>query len=151
MYKELIDLTLFIAMESDSNLTWKYVKDVEDKKLSESYAKLMDMKYIPKDLHELFMKRSNGRPSKSLFKALSEEKVIKRVLPLDEKASGNVFKTFTSIKDRIPKNTIPFMETENGDILIMATSGTIHIWLHDKDKTVKVAKSLKEFLEKLYE
>lgn len=144
-----INLGLESLEEKEDSITWKYVKEVEDKNATKALAKLLDMKYIPKDLNDLLISKSNGRPNKRTLKVNGKQVQIKRVLPLSKDDKGNIFNICTTVRDKIAKNMIPFMETESGDFICMSTQGNIHIWFHETNKTVKVAKSLTDFLNKL--
>lgn len=135
--------------KKEESITWKYVKEVADKNATKTLAKFLDMKFIPKDLNELLLNKSNGRPSKRTLKVNGTEVQVKRVLTLSKEDKGNIFNICAATRDKIQKNMIPFMETENGDLICMSTQGNIHVWFHETNKIVKVAKSLTDFLNKL--
>ena len=130
------------------NITWKYVKPLADVASIEEYETRTGAS-LPDDIKETVRLYNGGRPSLKYYNLPTEaDKEFKSLLSFNRSDVENVFAFFPL--DSSDKNLVPFAIDPAGNLFVIK-GGSIHLWLHETDKTVFLANSFSAFLETLHD
>lgn len=129
------------------NITWKYVKPLENQNSVSELEKNIGIS-LPLDIQQIFQKYNNGRPSLKLFDTSKEvECEFKKLLSLNTSDAENIY-DFLKLESKF-KELVPIASTPSGN-LICLYDGKIVYWNHELDSIEELSNSFTNFLEKLY-
>ena len=130
------------------NITWKYVKPLTNENSIAEYEKLTATS-LPSDVKEVVRTCNGGRPSPTYYDLATEkDKEFKTLLSFNREDIENVFKFYPL--DSSDKSLVPFAIDSAGNCFVVK-NGTIHLWLHELDKTIPLSDSFTTFLKSLHD
>ena len=134
---------------SNMNIEWKYKID-----LNENAIAGISSKYnvtIPEDLVNLLKKANAATPSKTKFMVKVDEKILGAILSFNPgEKEADSFET--AMRIGFEKNIIPFGIDPFGNYICYNTKDkSIMFFDHENDSLTVISKSLKDFLDMLYE
>lgn len=130
------------------DITWKYVKPLVDAGSIAEFESLVGTT-LPEDLKNTIRTNNGGRPSLKYYDlALEKDKEFKSLLSFNRGDVENVFAFYPL--DSANKKLVPFATDPAGNCFVVK-NGTIHLWLHELDRTMFVAESFSAFLEMLHD
>src|SRR5574344_1199302 len=131
------------------SITWKYVKPTTMDKI-EAVEKENAIK-LPEDLQNLLIANNNGRPSPSTFDTKkSKERVFKKLLSYNKEDTENIYTAIEVLKKE-NSYLFPIASDPSGNFICLEKGEKIVLWLHEVNRTEFIAKSMTEFIEKLYQ
>lgn len=133
-----------------NNLSWKYVKPLNNNKAVESFESEYGLK-LPQDITKCIKQNNGGRPDKKLFDTeVSKGRVIKSLLSFNKDDLETVYDAIYILKNEKP-NLVPLVSDPSGNYICFDTKQqVIVLWLHETNVTEKISTSFTAFLEKLY-
>lgn len=134
-----------------NNLTWKYVKELENKNAVELFEDENDIK-IPTDIVECIKINNGGRPNRKGFDTeCSKGRVVKSLLSFNPEDLETIYTIFDVLKKE-KSELIPIFSDPSGNYICYDTlNKEMVLWLHETNTTEKISNSFSEFLSSLYE
>ena len=144
------EITMEKFIGKEESLKWDYVKPLKVKEAIDIFEKMTGSK-IPSDIRSYIVKYNNGRPSKKTFNTdASEGRVIKSLLSFNASDADNIYDAYLALSKE-NEGLIPVASDPSGNYICFTTgSKDIVLWLHETNKTEKIASSFNDFLKKLY-
>lgn len=132
-------------------MEWKLAElPVSDKEIEQT-EKTTGLVF-PQPLKELF-KRANGAiTNKNIFVTPDkDELVLNNILNLNKNSAYPFAKAYNDVKDRLPKNFVPFAIDPFGNLFCMGKDDGIFFWRHDnpEHQVVLLAPNLTTFFSEL--
>lgn len=137
------------------DIRWKYVKEKGNKEKILAYQNEHDIKF-PDDYIDCVMEYQGGTPKPNVFDTIkNQERILKSLLSFCENKNENIFAVTEWLKDRIPKELIPFANDPSGNYICFEYANDnnpkVVYWNHETNEIEYVAESFSELLDKLYE
>ncbi len=139
-----------------SDLTWKYVKPLEDNDAVANFADKNGLK-LPQDIISCIKQNNGGRPNKKMFDTeVSKGRLIKSLLSFNKRDLETIYDIFNMLKNENPvpianKNLVPIASDPGGNYICYNTiNQNIVLWLHETNATENIADSFTAFLKALY-
>ena len=129
-------------------LTWKYVKNLQDIKAIDNFEKEHSVSF-PQDLKACIIKNNGGRPSKSILDTATEKGHVFKVLLSFNKEDRETIFTIYEVLQKEDSSLLPFASDPAGNFLCIK-DGKVVLYLHETGGVEKVANSFSELIEKLY-
>ena len=131
-----------------NDLTWKYVKPLEDNDAVANFADNNGLK-LPQDIISCIIQNNGGRPNKKMFDTeVSKGRLIKSLLSFNQGDLETVYDVFNMIKN---ENLVPIASDPGGNYICYNTiHQNIVLWLHETNATESIADSFTAFLKALY-
>lgn len=127
---------------------WKYVKTLKDVSSIDKFESEHGFSF-PKDLKDILLKYNGGRPPRRYFDVGSEkDKEFKTLLSFNESDIETIYKCYPL--DSADKTLIPFASDPAGNYFVLKDNA-VCLWNHETDKTVFLAPTFTEFLQRLHD
>ena len=107
---------------------------------------------FPQTLKDLFKKANGAITNKNIFITLDkDELVLNNILNLNKNSAYPFSKAYNDVKDRLPKNFVPFAIDPFGNLFCMGKDDQIFFWRHDNpdNQEVLLAPNLRTFFSEL--
>lgn len=137
----------------DNNIQWKYVKQLTDNNVIRTYESEYGIEFNS-DYIEIVKQFNGARPRPNTFDCdCRKECVFKSLLSFNESDKENIFEVSEWLKDRLPKNIIPFASDPAGNYICFDNnnkSDKIVFWIHETNELIQIANSFVELIKGLY-
>lgn len=129
---------------------WKYIKKNISRENISDFERKSAFKFTD-EVVDFIIDFNNGRPIKNQFNTLvSKGYVFEKLLSFNENDKENIFKTYDSLVNQIPKNMVALALDPFGNYICLDEKQNVFLWLHERKLVENTGKFLIEFIESLY-
>ncbi|MDD2229522.1 MAG: SMI1/KNR4 family protein [Candidatus Cloacimonetes bacterium] len=136
-----------------SKIEWKYPKSHLSTVEIEVYENALGYK-IQSDYMKLILSINGSRPKPNKFDTeAAKDRVFRGLISISQKDSGNIYSVLEWIRDRLPRNLVPFADDPAGNYLCFDFSKskpTVVFWIIETGATEYICDSLSELLNHLH-
>lgn len=129
---------------------WKYVKhNIQNTDIQEFEKKSGFI--FSESTKKIILDFNNGRPQKKQFDTEnSKGKIFEKLLSFNQSDIENVFKTYDSLVNQIPKKMIALALDPFGNYICIDQEQHVFLWLHESKSTEKTNRTITDIVDNLY-
>lgn len=116
-------------------INWKNKKGEIDDKIIQEFENKFGVEF-PKDYIECVRYNQGALPEPCFFKVNEKERIFGELLSFEINSKGNIYNTYTRIREGLPKKVIPFATDPSGNFICFdyvdgETEPKIVFWYHE--------------------